>query len=166
MAVYNSHEKAERAIRLLNADGYKMMNLSIIGQDYETQERPIGFLNAGDRMLAWGKFGAFWGSIWGLLFGSAMLVIPGLGFLLFAGYIVAAVEGAVILGGFSALAGALASIGIPNDSIIRYESELKAGSFLVIAHGTEGETARARDILASALPTDIKEFSQEPVPIH
>lgn len=165
MAVYNSHEKAENAIKLLSKDGYKMNQLSLIGQDYETEEHPIGFMNAGDRMLAWGKFGAFWGSIWGLLFGSAMLVIPGLGFLMFAGYIVAAVEGAILLGGVSALAGALASIGIPNDSIVRYESELKAGSFLVIAHGTVSETARARDILDSALPTDIKDFSEEPVSV-
>jgi uncharacterized membrane protein len=156
IAVYNTHEKAEAAVKLLASDVFEMSHLSIIGQNYETDEHPIGFINTGDRMLSWGKFGAFWGSIWGLLFGSAMLFIPGFGYLLFAGYIVAAIEGAAIGGGLAALGGALASIGIPKDSIVQYEAELKAGSFLLLAHGTEVETNRAKAILASTSQTGIQ----------
>ena len=36
---------------------------------YHSEENVVGFYNAGDRMMYWGKTGAFWGGLWGLLFG-------------------------------------------------------------------------------------------------
>jgi hypothetical protein len=39
--------------------------------------------------MAWGKSGAFWGGLWGMLSGSALFVIPGIGPLLAAGPLVA-----------------------------------------------------------------------------
>jgi uncharacterized membrane protein len=148
VAVFASHDQAETAITTLSEAGFDMKNLSIIGQDYHTEEQPIGFVSTGDRMWSWGKYGAFWGSIWGLLFGSAMMFIPGIGHVMLAGWLVAALHGAVVGGGVAALGGALASIGIPNDSVLEYESALKAGSFLVLAHGTEPEVQRAKELLA------------------
>ena len=59
-------------------------------------------------------------------------------------------EGVAVVGGLSALGAGLASIGIPKDSIVRYEKALKAGRFLVIAHGTADEVAKARGILEAA----------------
>ena len=56
-----------------------MQKLSIVGRDYATEEGVVGYYNAGDRMKAWGKTGAFWGGLWGMLFGSALFVIPGIG---------------------------------------------------------------------------------------
>ena len=110
-------------------------------------------------MLSWGKYGAFWGTIWGLLFGSAMLFIPGVGYMLFAGYIVAAIEGAAVGGGLAALAGALVSLGIPNDTVVLYEDALKAGSFMLFLHGTEEETRRARGILETTSPSRLESFA-------
>lgn len=102
-------------------------------------------------MATWGKFGLFWGSIWGLLFGSAFLFIPGLGPVIVGGplvsWIIGALETAVITGGLTALGGALASIGIPKDSVIRYETALKADKFLLIVHGTVHEVEKAKNIL-------------------
>lgn len=66
-----------------------------------------------------------------------------------------AVEGAVLVGGVSALAGALGSIGIPKDSVLRYEAAVKTDHFLVMAHGSPDEIARARDLLKSASPTEV-----------
>ena len=54
--------------------------------------------------------------------------------------IVSAIEGAVVLGGLSALGAALYSTGIPKDSVIAYESALKSDSFLVMARGPTEET--------------------------
>jgi hypothetical protein len=69
-------------------------------------------------MKYWGKLGAFWGGVWGLLFGSAMFLIPGVGPLLVAGplvgWIVGALEGAVVVGGLSAMGAGLYSLGIPH----------------------------------------------------
>ncbi|MDR3691605.1 MAG: hypothetical protein P4L46_19660 [Fimbriimonas sp.] len=167
VAVYATHLQAEEAIKLLNKSGYNMKNLSIIGQNYETEDQPVGFLNAGDRMWSWGKFGAFWGSIWGVMFGSAMMFIPGYGFIFFAGWLVAALGGAVIGGGLAALGAALASIGIPEDSIVRYKSELKAGSFLLLAHGNAVEVQKAKDSLSSTNATHVDTYSaKQPVVSH
>ena len=150
-ALYDTHAQAEQAVEELQANGYDMKQLSIVGQDYHTEEKVVGYYNMGDRMLSWGGSGAFWGSIWSLLFGSAFFLVPGFGPLLIAGpfvaTLVAALEGAVVVGSVSALAGALASIGIPENSVLEYETEIKAGKFLLIAHGTTAEVARAREIL-------------------
>ena len=63
------------------------------------------------------------------------------------GWLVGALEGAVVVGGLSALGAGLYSIGIPTDSIVEYETALKADKFLVMAHGTADEVATAKRIL-------------------
>jgi uncharacterized membrane protein len=150
-ALYDTHAQAEQAVADLQASGYDMTQLSIVGQEYHTEEKVLGYYNMGDRMLKWGGNGAFWGSMWGMLFGSAFILIPGAGPLLLAGplvgMVVGALEGAVVVGGVSALGAALASIGIPENSVLDYETEIKTGKFLLIAHGTSTEVARAREIL-------------------
>ena len=151
VAIYNSHTEAEASIKELQRSGFDMKKLSIVGKDYHTEEHVIGYYNAGDRMKVWGKRGAFWGGFWGLLFGSALFVVPGIGPLIVFGplvaWIVAGLEGAVVVGGLSALGAGLYSIGIPKDSIVQYEAALKSDKFLVIAHGTADEAAKAKSIL-------------------
>jgi hypothetical protein len=46
-----------------------------------------------------------------------------------AAWIAGALEGAVVLGGLSALGAGLCSIGIPKDSALQYEAALKADKF-------------------------------------
>jgi hypothetical protein len=91
-----------------------------------------------------------------LLFGSAFFLIPGFGPLLVAGplvaWIVGGLESAVVVGGLSAIGGGLCSIGIPKDSVLKYETALKTGKYVLIAHGTTEEVARARDIIKRANP--------------
>ena len=77
MAIYKSHTEAEAAVKELQQSGFDMKKLSIVGRDYHTDENVVGYYNTGDRMKYWGKLGAFWGGIWGLLFGSAFFLIPG-----------------------------------------------------------------------------------------
>jgi len=162
VAVYATHVQAEAAVKNLSSAGYNMKNLSIVGQNYATDEHPVGFVNAGDRMWTWGKFGAFWGWIWGLLFGSAMIFVPGVGSILFAGWIVSGLEGALVVGGLAALGGALTTIGVPANSIVKYESELKAGSFLLVAHGNEDDVKRAKDLLGTTNADRIDSYSTRP----
>src|SRR6185369_1961691 len=152
--IFDTHIEAETSIKELQLAGFDMKKLSIVGKDYHTEEHVVGYYNAGDRMKVWGKRGAFWGGFWGLLFGSALFVIPGVGPLFVFGplavWIVGALEGAAIVGGLSALAAALYSIGIPQDSSIQYETAIKSDKFLVIAHGTSGQVAQAKSILETA----------------
>ncbi|MEO8036979.1 MAG: general stress protein [Acidobacteriota bacterium] len=154
VAIYDSHRAAEEAVRKLAQSGFDMKTLSIVGRDYSTEEGVVGYYNAGDRMAAWGKTGAFWGGLWGMLFGSALFVVPGVGPLFAAGplvgWIVGALEGATVLGGMSALGAGLYSIGIPKDSVLNYETQIKAGKFMVIAHGTRNEVEKSQTILQGA----------------
>jgi uncharacterized membrane protein len=151
VAVYPAHEEADTAIRELSKAGFDMKKLSIVGKDYHSEEQVLGYYTAGDRMMTWGKFGAFWGALWGVLFGSAFFLIPGIGPVVMAGplvmALVSALEGAVVFGGLSALGAALVSLGIPKNEAIAYETEIAAGKFVLIVHGTPDETARARALL-------------------
>jgi hypothetical protein len=110
-------------------------------------------------MKYWGKLGAFWGGIWGLLFGTAFFFVPGIGPVLVAGplvtWIVAALEGAAAVGGLSAIGARLYSIGIPKDSILTYETALKTDKFLLVAHGTAEDVAKARNILQTTHPAEL-----------
>jgi uncharacterized membrane protein len=154
VAVYHTHREAEEAVRTLQKSGFDMRTLSIVGRDYSTDEGVVGYYNAGDRVKAWGKAGAFWGGLWGMLFGSALFMIPGVGPIFAAGplvaWIVGALEGVTVVGGMSALGAGLYSIGIPKDSVLNYETQIKAGKFVLIAHGLSSQVAQARNILHEA----------------
>jgi hypothetical protein len=156
VAIYAQHSDADLAIQELQRGGVDMHKLSIVGKGYHTDEQVVGYYNTGDRMKYWGKVGAFWGGFWGLLFGSAFFMIPGLGPILAAGpivaWIVAGLEGAVEVGALGALGAGLYSIGIPKDSIVKYETALKTDQFLVIAHGSAAEVATAKKIIDSTHP--------------
>jgi hypothetical protein len=151
VATFASHAQAESAIRELQTDGFDMKMLSIVGKDYHTEENVVGYYTACDRMTYWGTLGAFWGGFWGLLFGSAFFWVPGVGPLLVAGplvmAIVGALEGAVVTGSLTALGAGLYSLGIPKHSILKYETAVKNGELLLVAHGTINDVERARDLL-------------------
>jgi hypothetical protein len=151
VAVFASHDLAEAAVRELQKDGFDMKKLSIIGKDYHTEEHVVGYYTTGDRMMYWGELGAFWGGFWGLLLGAGFFWVPGVGQLLVAGpavlWILGALEEAVLVGGLSALGAGLFSIGIPKNSVLRYETEVKNGRLLLVAHGTADEVQRARELL-------------------
>jgi hypothetical protein len=159
VAVYENHQQAEAAIKLLSDSGHDIKKLSIIGQDYATEEQPVGFVNTGDRMLHWGKFGAFWGYLWGLLFGSAMVFVPGAGIVLFAGWLVAGLEGALVGGGLAAMGAAFASIGIAENSVVKYQTALKAGHFVLIAHGNPEEVRLAKAALHTTAAASVESFT-------
>ena len=84
IAVYETHSGAENAVKELQRSGFDMKKLSVVGKDFHTDEQVVGYYNAGDRMKYWGKMGAFWGGLWGMLFGAAFFWVPGVGPLLVA----------------------------------------------------------------------------------
>lgn len=159
IAVFADHPAAELAVKKLTDAGFEMKHLSVVGKGYHTDEKVVGFYNMGDRVKFWGTRGAFWGGLWGLFFGGLFLTIPIVGHVVVLGYLAAtafsAVEGAVLTGGLSALGAALYSIGIPKDSVLQYETAIKADGFLVMAHGSSDEVARAQAILGTSNPSSL-----------
>jgi hypothetical protein len=167
VAIFDTHPEADEAVRELQKSGFDMKKLSVVGKDYHTEEHVVGYYNAGDRMKHWGKLGAFWGGLWGLLFGAAFFWVPGIGPVLIGGplvaWIIAALEGAVVVGGLSAVGAGLFSLGSPKDSIVLYESAVKAGKFVVVAHGTAQDVAKARDIMSTLKPSGLTDHVLDPV---
>jgi uncharacterized membrane protein len=163
IAVFPSHEEADKAVQALAAAGIGVKNISVVGKGYHTEEKVMGFYNMGDRMQMWGSRGAFWGGLWGLLFGGVFMVVPVFGQVVVLGYlataIISALEGALVLGSLSALGGAISSIGVPEDSVVRYETDVKADSFLVMAHGTAEEIEKARGVLSQSDPSRLDVYN-------
>jgi len=151
VAIYDAHGEAEAAIKELQKAGFDMTKISIVGRDYHTDEHVVGFLNAGDRAKIFGKYGALWGGLMGILFGSAMMFIPVVGHVIVLGPLAASLvgglEGAALLGGASALVGALTAIGVPKNSVLRYETALKADKFMLVVHGDADDIDRAEQLL-------------------
>lgn len=160
VAIYPTHTAAEAAVKELQQSGFDMKKLSIVGRDYHTDENIVGYYNTGDRMQAWGKVGAFWGGLWGFLFGSAFFMIPGMGPILVAGplvsWIVGALEGAILVGGLSVVGAGLYGLGIPKDSILRYETAITNDKFVLIAHGSIDDITNAQAILDLTQPETLE----------
>lgn len=160
VAVYDSHRQAEDAIHTLAKAGFDMKKISIVGKDYHTEEHVVGYFNAGDRAKFFGKLGAFWGGLTGMLLGSALMFVPVVGHIVVLGPVAATLagglQGAVLGGGASALVGALTALGIPKDSVLRYETALKADKFLVLVHGGTDTVRRAQQILERAGSDDVE----------
>jgi hypothetical protein len=157
IAVFDDHRQADAAVRKLIEGGFDMKNFSVVGKGYHTEEKIVGLYTVGDRMKMWGKYGAFWGGLWGLLMGGVFLTIPALGPIVVLGHlaavIVSAVEGAVVVGSLSALGATLVKVGLPKESVIHYEAAIRADGFIVMAHGTPDDMARAKAVLATHQPT-------------
>lgn len=152
VAAYETHTAAEDAVKALQQSGLDMKRLSIVGRDFHTEENALGFYTSGDRMKFWGSRGALWGSLWGVLFGSAFFFLPAIGPLIvmgpLVGWIAGALEGAAVGGAAGVLGAALLGIGIPKDSVVKYELEVKAGRYLVIVRGPAEIVAHAKAMLA------------------
>ena len=164
------HAQAEVAVKALAQAGFDMKQLSIVGRGYHTEDNVVSFYNADGRIRFWGKYGAFWGGLWGLFGADIFLSSPMTGPVMALGALAAialsAVEGAVAFGASGAIGAAIYSMGIPENSVLEYERVLKADSFLVFVHGTAGDVACAKSILATVKPThlDVHEGVTEPAP--
>jgi len=162
IATYATHQQVEAAIRELERAGVSMQQLSIIGKGYHSEEHPVGFYTLGDRIKSWGGLGAFWGALWGMLLGAAFFWVPGIGPLGVAGpfvhILVGGAEGAAVVGGASVLGAALVSLGVPKDSVIKYESSLRADRFLLIVNGSGADVARAREVIDRTETIDTADY--------
>jgi hypothetical protein len=96
------------------------------------------------------------GGTLGLLAGLGALAIPGIGPLIAAGPLVAALGGAAIGATVGGIAGGLIGLGIPEHEAKRYEGKVREGNILISVHcENPGEGDRAEQILEAAGVSDI-----------
>ena len=108
--------------------------------------------------------GAVLGGALGWLAGIGALAIPGVGPLIAAGPIMAALSGAAVGGATGGLIGSLIGMGIPEYEAKRYESQLREGRILISVHSDNGdETKHAKEIFENAGASDIATSGEESV---
>ncbi|MCA9917817.1 MAG: hypothetical protein KC445_07690 [Anaerolineales bacterium] len=150
--VYDSMSGAETAVRKLSEGNFPIEQVSILAQDMASEKEVHGFITTGDVAKAGAGTGAWFGGLFGILVGAAFIWVPGFGPLFVAGPLAAAllggVEGAVAGAAGGGLLGALFGVGISKQHIVKYEETLKAGKYLLVAHGSPEELELARNILA------------------
>jgi hypothetical protein len=159
VAVYPDHPAAEHAVRKLHEAGFPLGDLSIVGRDFQVTEEPYGFVSRGDYAKAGAETGAWFGGLFGLCLGAGFLVLPGLGLVVVAGPIAAAllagIEGAAAGTALGSLAGALVGWDVPKDRALKYEKQVKGGKFLVLVRSKKEVIARARSMLTPLNPDHI-----------
>jgi hypothetical protein len=164
VAIYPHIDQAEEAVQQLGKGGFPIDHVSIIAKDLGTEKKVHGFVTSCDVAKSSARTGAWVGGIFGLLVGAAFLWVPGVGPLIVAGSLSSAllggVEGAVAGAAISGTFGWLAGLGISKQHILKYEESVKAGKYLVIAHGSTEDVTKARGILAGTRPAELTVHGQ------
>jgi len=169
LAVFDEAVKAEAAVHRLIEKDFPMDKLSLLSKAQRIGDDSLGiyYTNVGERMQGWGKLGAFWGGLWGLLTGAAgLFVIPGLGPVIATGPIVqvivntvagAGVAGGVMAGAAAAsqLSVALRQMGIPEERLQALHDAIERGDYIVMLRSTTADLERRRPVLENHAPRDI-----------
>lgn len=130
IAVFETSVEARATAADMQARGFGQY-ISVIGRDNEGRLEAGGPVNQGDEMEKSAAVGAATGATLGLLASSALLVIPGLGPVLFVGAVASGITGGIVGG----LVGAMTGWGIKEDHAQQYEEDLRAGRTLIMAKG-------------------------------
>ncbi len=158
VSVFKSPGEVYVALRRLQESGFETSKLSVATREQSEEAQVLAYCLSGDQIRCWGPQAAVWDVVWRMLSGWALFVFPGIGRVCVAGplsgWILACLENASILKGFSGIGAALYSVGIDRESIRAYEAALKADKCLVLAHGTGGEVTEARLMLDSSRTRD------------
>lgn len=156
VAHYDSHEQAENAVIRLQQNGYDMKQFSIIAVDLYTAEKVLGYFSISDRMKHWAAIGTFYSGFWGLLFGFSTYSIPIIGPSLIQGWVGAIIAGLAlgVIGGFiSAVAAALYGL-ISRQKKVKYQTDVKAGKYLLVAEGHDFKVEHVLEILKLHIPKE------------
>lgn len=159
---YDSLPKAEEAVRMLDRGGFPIKQISIVGQSTEHERDVQGYVTVEDLAKKGASTGALAGGLLGLLTVVASVWIPGFGRLVVAGPmatallgLLAGIDGAVAGAAGGGVLGTLVGWGVSTQHILKYEEHLKAGKYLVIAHGSAAEVDHARHLLHSTGAEDV-----------
>lgn len=161
--IYPSRFAAEEAVDALEAAGFRKADISVLmPENYGTKDFAIEKgTKAPEGATAGATSGAIIGGVLGGLAGVGALAIPGIGPLIAAGPIIAALTGAGALGVVGGIVGALAGMGVPEYEAKRYEGRIREGGILLSVHCDNAEwVKRAKEILARTGAEDIASASE------
>ena len=148
--LYPDRPSVEEAVEALRAAGFRGTDISVLFQDNQgtkdfAHEKST---KAPEGATTGGIVGGISGGVLGWLTGIGALAIPGLGPLIAAGPIVAALAGVGAVGAVGGMIGALAGMGLPEYEAKRFEGRIKQGGVLMSVHCDDDDwIKRAKDIM-------------------
>jgi hypothetical protein len=165
--IAKSRSQAEDIINRLQSSGFPTSEISVLMP--ETQGKhdigPVKATKAPEGTATGATAGGITGGVIGLLAGVGALAIPGVGPLIAAGPIVAALTGVGVGGVAGGIVGGLIGLGIPEIEAKRYDQKLRAGNYVVaVAVRNNDEEDRAEDIFKKAGAEDITTSSMSSTP--
>jgi uncharacterized membrane protein len=156
--LFTSQFSLEVAVEALRNQGFHNSDLSVLspGSDSGTNFAHEQSTFSADRAATGITGGAIVGGSLGWLVGIGAIAIPGIGPLMVAGPIVAAIAGVGIGGALGGIGGALIDLGIPEDEAHLYENQIRGGATLLSVQVNDVEWERkAYDAFEMAGAEDI-----------
>lgn len=161
--IYSTRVDVENAVAELKAQGFRNTDVSILfPENVGTKDfAPEKATKAPEGVTAGVTSGAVIGGVLGWLAGIGALAIPGVGPLIAAGPIIAALTGLGVGGAVGGITGALIGLGIPEYEAKRYEGRIRSGSILLSVHTDDSAwMKKAETILRNTGAEDISSASE------
>jgi hypothetical protein len=162
--IYKDRTSFENALNALKAAEFRNSDISVIlpERDRTTKDLAHEVNTKTPEGIATGAgAGAAAGGVLGWLVGIGAIAIPGLGPLVAAGPVVAALAGAGAAGATGGLVGGLVGAGIPEIEAKRYAGRIREGGYLISVHCDDSDWAkRAEEILEATGGRDVVKTSE------
>ena len=162
--IYPDRASFEKALEALQAAGFRNSDISAILPDRDGTTRDLAHeinTKTPEGIAAGAGTGAALGGILGWLVGVGAIAIPGIGPLIAAGPVVAALAGAGAAGATGGLIGGLVGAGIPEVEAKRYAGRIREGGYLISVHCDDRAWARqAEELLESTGGRDVVKASE------
>ena len=137
VGLFRDPVEAQVAVRDLELAGFAQSDISVVTREGSaSEEHTSGAMK-----------GAAIGGVAGALLGLAALAIPGIGPVLAAGPIAAALTGAGVGAATGGMFGALSEMGVPEHEAQYWEEGVRRGGTLVVVHATAETSDRAQSVL-------------------
>jgi len=161
IGLFDNLDQAQRVVQQLVDAGFNRDDIGIVRSN---QRGGTTTTNANNEKSDVGKdagWGAVLGGVAGLVVGLAALAIPGIGPIVAAGPIAAALGGAGIGAVAGGLIGALVGLGVPEEHAQYYAEGIKRGGTLVTVKSPDNMVQRAVDIMNNNGAIDIEKRAAE-----
>jgi hypothetical protein len=162
--IYPDRLSFDRALEALRAASFRNSDISAILPDRDRTTKDLAHeinTKAPEGIATGASSGAAVGGVLGWLVGIGAIAIPGIGPLIAAGPVVAALAGAGAAGAAGGLVGGLIGAGIPEVEAKRYAGRLREGAYLISVHCDDSTWAkRAEEILEATGGRDVVKTSE------
>jgi hypothetical protein len=163
-SIYPDRESFERALEGLRTAGFRNSDISVILPERDRTTKDLAHeinTKAPEGIATGAGSGAAIGGVLGWLVGIGAIAIPGVGALVAAGPVVAALAGAGAAGAAGGLVGGLVGAGIPEIEAKRYAGRIREGGYLVSVHCDDKNwVKRAEEILEATGGRDVVRTSE------